>query len=128
MRKILWISRHAMTADAKADLALRMQEYDIEIDQRNITWQATVSGAEDRYANRAIWQTLIDEASAEADKHGVGRLFIAGVFPPVALEAIGQKSERPTRLRILTPVSEQAPELRVGDGPIPFRHVRWLGL
>ena len=128
MRKILWISRHAMTADAKADLCEHLAYPDVEVDQRNITWQATADSYADRLVNRAIWEKLINDAGSEARENGFRWFFIAGVFPPVALEAIGRKMGRPKGLRILTTVSEQAPELRVGDGPIPFRHVRWLGL
>jgi hypothetical protein len=44
---------------------------------------------------------------------------IGGVFPPVALEA------RVEGVRLLSPVSRQDPEMRKGEGAIPYVHVRW---
>lgn len=79
-------------------------------------WQATADYVADRERNKAEWKLMQQEAD-----------IIAGVFPPVALEAL-KKGCRRQRTIILTPISRQAPELRKGDGAIPFVHVRWAHL
>ena len=115
MLKIIWVSRHQLSANQLADLledlGVRNNLEQFQVVRRNIVWQATSNVLRDREENRAIWNELRDEASV-----------IAGVFPPVALEA---KPNWGSRVHVLSPVSRQAPELRVGEGPIPFEHVRW---
>lgn len=112
--KVLWLSRHEMTAEQAADLAkhLHREVANLEIVPRNVTWHATADGAADRRRNKAEWDVLIAETP-----------YIAGVFPPVAIEAI--RRGRPRRVRLYSPVSRQAPELRQAEGAIPFVHVRW---
>ena len=118
MTKILWCSRHEMTADHKADLLRRVRVSDCDVATHNITWAATADEEADREKNRKTWDSLYTVAGV--------RGIIAGVFPPVALEAL-RDVERED-VCVASPVSRQAPELRVGDGPIPFAHVRWAFL
>ena len=119
--KVLWLSRHQMTPDQEASLRKIIGD-EIEIISENVTWAASADGAADRVRNKAEWRLLYRRLTGDGQRLA----YVAGVFPPVALEAL--KRGRPRTLRLLTPVSEQAPELRVGDGPIPFRHVRWVHL
>lgn len=118
MPKIVWCSRHEMTAEQKADLLRRVILSDCDVATHNITWAATADEDADTKQNRKIWDSLYA---------GVGETgIIAGVFPPVALEALRDVERE--GVCIAAPVSRQAPELRVGDGPIPFTHVRWAFL
>lgn len=119
--KVMWLSRHQMTAD-QAEGLRRIIGGDIEITAESVTWAASADGPADRARNTAEWQVI----RRRLTRGGQRLAYVAGVFPPVALEAL--KRGRPRTLRLLTPVSEQAPELRVGDGPIPFRHLRWVHL
>ena len=115
---IVWVSRHEMTAEQKADLLRRKRLSDCDVATHNITWAATADEEADREQNRKTWDSLYT---------GVGENgIIAGVFPPVALEAL--RDVEMEDVCIASPVSRQAPELRVGDGPIPFAHVRWAFL
>ena len=117
MSRIVWCSRHALSDAQLADLRREIGG-DMPADCRNITWAATPDAAADAARNRAEWALLYTAAG----RGGV----IAGVFPPVALEA--RKRGKRAGIRLASPVSRQAPELRVGDGPIPFSHVRWAWL
>ena len=119
--KVLWLSRHKMTADQAESLRGIIGD-EIEIISENVTWAASADGAADRVRNKAEWRLIYRRLTASGQRVA----YVAGVFPPVALEAL--RRGRPRALRLLTPVSEQAPELRVGDGPIPFRHLRWVHL
>ena len=119
MSKIIWCSRHTMSASQLDDLRNDPGvAADMAVECRNITWAATADAASDATRNRAEWALLYTAAG----RGGV----IAGVFPPVALEA--RKRGKRVGIRLAAPVSRQAPELRVGDGPIPFSHVRWAWL
>ena len=111
-RKVIWLSRHTMTAEQVEDLSHSV-DGELEIESRNVTWAASVDGIADWWHNREEWRGLYN-ATGEG---GV----LAGVFPPVAMEAW----YRVSGIHTLSPVSRQAPELRIGDGPIPFVHVRW---
>ena len=119
--KIMWLSRHALTAEQAEGLREIIGD-DLEIIAQNVTWAASADGNADRTRNAAEWRLIHRRLTGDGQRLA----YVAGVFPPVALEAL--KRGRPRTLRLLTPVSEQAPELRVGDGPIPFRHVRWVRL
>jgi hypothetical protein len=114
--RIIWCSRHKISAKQLIDLCHTAQiGDDVAVENRNVTWAATADAAADAVHNSAQWEELY----AAAGRGGI----IAGVFPPVALE-----TRRPfgqTGIRLASSVSRQAPELRVGDGPIPFVHVRW---
>ena len=112
--RVLWLSRHEMTAEQLADLNERFG--DVEVESVNLTWQATADWRADDIRNKAEWAVLQSKAKV-----------IAGVFPPVALEAL-KKGVRKGGTILMSPVSRQAPELRVGDGAIPFVHVRWAEL
>ena len=118
---VLWLSRHTMS-NAQAESLREFIGGAIEIIHENITWVASADGSADRIANATSWRQLHQRLIAGGQRNA----YIAGVFPPVALEAL--KLGRPFTLRLLAPVSEQAPELRIGDGPIPFRHLRWSQL
>lgn len=119
--EVMWLSRHKMT-DEQAESLRKIIGDEIEIISENVTWAASADGAADRVRNKAEWQLIYRRLTADGQRLA----YVAGVFPPVALEAL--QRGRPRALRLLTPVSEQAPELRVGDGPIPFRHLRWVHL
>jgi hypothetical protein len=110
MKKIVWVSRHELTSEQLNDLAANIGVATDQIKVRNIsvTWAATDNATSDYESNSNMW--------VELHRHGD---IIAGVFPPVALEAM------PYNAIVYSPVSQQKPELRIGDGPIPFVHVRW---
>lgn len=120
--KIMWLSRHALSAEQEESLRWFIGGGELEIIAENVTWAASADGAADRARNFAEWRLIHRRLTGDGQRLA----YVAGVFPPVALEAL--KRGRPRTLRLLTPVSEQAPELRVGDGPIPFRHLRWAPL
>ena len=117
----MWLSRHQMT-DEQAESLRGIIGGNIEILAENVTWAASADGPADRARNFDEWRLIHRRLTSDGQRLA----YVAGVFPPVALEAV--KHGRPLTLRLLTPVSEQAPELRVGDGPIPFRHLRWVRL
>ena len=119
--KVMWLSRHQMTAD-QAESLREVIGGDIEIIPYNVTWAASTDGLADCLRNAAEWQLIYRWITASGQRIA----YVAGVFPPVALEAL--KRGRPRTLRLLAPVSEQAPEMRVGEGPIPYRHLRWSHL
>lgn len=111
-----WLSRHEATDEQTNDFVSLCRDnflFHPKLVQTNITWVASDNSVRDIMENTRLWEDLLA-------KHKV----IAGVFPPVALEALPwrQAGARPA---LYSPVSEQAPELRVGNGPIPFRHLRW---
>ena len=111
MCKVTWLSRHPMGADQLEDLAaaLGREGEELQVTQDNVTWQASNDAYADRVANEATWQKIL----ATTD-------FVAGVFPPVALEA------RPEGVIVLSPVSRQSQAVRAdGTAAIEFHHVRW---
>lgn len=112
MKKVIWLSRHEMSSAQKADLEQRLDD-SIEVETRNLTWVATTDENADRAANKATWLKLTKSDAV-----------ICGVFPPVAIEAL-QGWPRGS-INILSPVSKQGQ--RLGDGPIPFIHVRWASI
>lgn len=114
MKKVAWLSRHEMAQEQKEDLFRRLG-CEAEIIQVNVTWAASSNAVADRMANRSTWRDLLAEYDVDND-------VIAGVFPPAALEVI------PNGVPVITPVSKQAPELRQGEGTIPFVHARWASL
>lgn len=121
MQRIMWLSRHQMTPEQEESLrGIIGDELDVIV--KNVTWAASADGNADRVRNAAEWRLIHRRLTTDGQRLA----YVAGVFPPVALEAL--KRGRPRTLRLLAPVSEQAPELRVGDGPIPFRHLRWAPL
>ena len=100
-----------MGADQLLDLAavLGCKVMDIHVTQDNVTWAASDDAEADLDANVAIWSRLLITTD-----------IIAGVFPPVALEA------RPEGITVLSPVSRQRKEVRAdGAATIEFHHVRW---
>ena len=107
VKKVVWLSRHEMSNDQKVDLE-KVLRCPVEVTTKNITWAASEDAEADFNANTAIWCSL---ASFDV---------IAGVFPPVCLKAQACCSKP-----VYSSISRQAPELRVGDGPIPFQHMRW---
>ena len=111
MIKVTWISRHPMGADQIVDLAaaLGREVNEVQVTSQNVTWQASDDAWSDHVANEAIWSRLLITTD-----------IIAGVFPPVALEA------RPEGITVLSPVSRQSKEVRAdGTASIEFHHVRW---
>lgn len=103
--KLLWLSRHAMTP-------VQTEAFPgAEVTAVNHAWQATADEAADIAANAATWRKFAGMADV-----------IAGVFPPVAIEAI------PADLTsaVVTPVSAQTQSIRAdGEKKIEFSHVRW---
>ena len=111
MLKITWLSRHPMGADQMADLAaaLGREVGELQVTSKNVTWQASDDACDDMVANKATWAEIL----ATTD-------IVAGVFPPVALEA------RPEGTVVLSPVSRQSQAVRAdGTAAIEFHHVRW---
>lgn len=100
-----------MGADQIIDLAaaLGREVKDLQVTSKNVTWKASSDAYADQVANRATWDGIL----ATTD-------LVAGVFPPVALEA------RPEGVTVLSPVSRQSKEIRAdGTAAIEFHHVRW---
>ncbi len=115
---VLWLSRHEMTTEQLVSLA---NLWEAEVEELNIihvnhTWQATEDAEDDIIQNVQSMNSLITEHNADA---------ITGVLPPVALESLCFSRHVDVRIAALSPVSRQAPELRQGEGAIPFVHVRW---
>ena len=111
MVKVTWLSRHPMDVDQIVDLAAATghEVKDLKITQYNVTWVASSDAHADQVANKATWMKIL----ATTD-------IVAGVFPPVALEA------RPEGVMVLSPVSRQSKEIRAdGTATIEFHHVRW---
>ena len=100
-----------MGADQIVDLAaaLGREVEELQVTSRNVTWRASNDAYDDLIVNKTIWKNIL----ATTD-------FVAGVFPPVALEA------RPEGVVVLSPVSRQSREVRAdGTASIEFHHVRW---
>lgn len=125
--RVLWLSRHQMTEEQADDLLDEATSgWDgLDIETENHLWSATASEEADMEEN----SRFLKSAFARAD-------IVAGVFPPVALEALRQM-RREFRRRagsdpfwcVATPVSEQTREERAdGTAQITFRHVRWAFL
>ena len=111
MVKVTWLSRHPMGADQILDLtaAIGYEVEEIQVTSENVTWRASNDAYADLVANKATWSRIL----ATTD-------FVAGVFPPVALEA------RPEGVVVLSPVSRQSKVVRAdGTAAIEFYHVRW---
>ena len=111
MCRIAWLSRHPLGADQLIDLAAAVgrEVEEIQVTSRNVTWRASEDAYDDRVANEATWKKIL----ATTD-------LVAGVFPPVALEA------KPEGIKVLSPVSRQSQAVRAdGTAAIEFHHVRW---
>ena len=111
MVRVTWLARHPMGADQIEDLAAALghEVEEIQVTSKNVTWQASSDACDEQVANKATWQNIL----ATTD-------LVAGVFPPVALEA------RPEGITVLSPVSRQSKEVRAdGTATIEFHHVRW---
>ena len=109
--RVMWLSRHPMGADQIVDLAaaLGREVEEIQVTSENVTWRASEDAVADQVANKATWEKIL----ATTD-------LVAGVFPPVALEA------RPEGAMVLSPVSRQSKDVRAdGTAVIEFHHVRW---
>ena len=118
--KIIWTSRQPLNHEQINDLVaiLNTTPGELEITADAVTWQATADAEADRRENRHQWK----------EWRQAGYAVIAGVFPPVAIEAMPSPYGWDACPAVLTPVSRQAPELRQGESPIPFVHVRWAVL
>lgn len=110
MKKIAWLSRHLMHTAQAVDLAktLNCEHDDLVIEAINHTWAASADATADATANAATWGELTDRFDV-----------VCGVFPQVALEAMGGE------VPVYTSINAARPDLRVDEGPIPFAHVRW---
>lgn len=107
MKNVLWLSRHPMTNDQKADLSLLLGGEELIVNHVNVVWMATSDMVNDSLLNQEKWAEL---------KQSNPDSIIAGVFPPVALEC------RQDGI-LYTPVSVQGE--RNHEGVIPFVHARW---
>jgi hypothetical protein len=110
--RVAWCSRHPMTSEQHDDLLLTLENAgyinpDLSVEVQNVLWAASDDVSLDKTTNRKIWGTLLANYN-----------IITGVFPPVSLESKG-------RQHVWTPISKQVPELRIGEGAIPFKHLRW---
>lgn len=113
--KVVWFSRHELTAEQLADLKVTLSavrgECEVVVETINHTWQATEDAVADMEANKAFVNTLDKDA------------MIAGVFPPVAITALKGRLLGPG---VWSPVSAQSVAERAdGTRQITFRHVRW---
>lgn len=111
MCRVTWLSRHPMGADQIIDLAaaLGREVEEIQVTSKNVTWQASSDAWDDQVANEATWNDILATTDV-----------VAGVFPPVALEA------KPEGIVLLSPVSRQSKAVRAdGTAAIEFHHVRW---
>ena len=121
--KVVFVSRHKMTEDQKADL----EEYlghKVEVVAENITFASSKDPVADLATNKAVLARLFGEYDV-----------VAGVFPPVAIEALAslrdELAENPVLglvedTGVLTPVSRQRAEERAdGSKTIVFEHVRF---
>lgn len=109
MAKFLWLSRHKMTVEQAAIAG------DMPVVEKNLVWQATADARADRRVNAAIWESLRDEAGING--------IIAGVYPPVAIEAMLRWRGG---IRVISPVSAQSEAVRAdGSKAIEFVHIRW---
>lgn len=119
-KKVIWVARYPMTPEQAAAFG-----GNAEIVTINVTWRATADVAGDIMENARTWEYLAAEAFV-----GYDAPVIAGVFPPVAIEAIADADfSHCMAPDVWTPVSRQAPELRESpDAPIPLAHVRWARL
>ena len=107
----MWLSRHPMDITQIIDLAAATghEVKDLYVTSENVTWNASEDAHADQVANKATWQRIL----ATTD-------LVAGVFPPVALEA------KPEGVEVLSPVSRQSKAVRAdGTAAIEFHHVRW---
>lgn len=121
--KTAFVSRHAMTGTQVADLENYLG-HKVEVTQENVTFSASEDAAADLAANKAVLARLFGEYDV-----------VAGVFPPVALEALAslrdELAENPALglvedTGVLTPVSRQRAEERAdGSKTIVFEHVRF---
>lgn len=115
MTRILWASRHEMTAEQKADLENLLEDKVEVVASENVLWAASADVRADLNANIAIWKVLDQRAD-----------HLCGVFPPVAVEALPFAD---VKAAIWSPVSAQSKETRAdGSTQIAFRHLRWAGL
>ena len=121
--KCVFVSPHYMTLDQKMDLE-RYLGCEVKVTMENITFSATDDVAADLVANQAILGRLFDEYDV-----------VAGVFPPVAIEALmaarNEMIANPALglvedTAVLTPVSRQhAAESADGSKTIVSEHVRF---
>ncbi len=116
MKKVVWVSRHEMTKEQKADLERLLGEKVNVRHAPDVVFAATGDVAEDAKRNAITVNVVISDADV-----------IAGVFPPVFFECLfifgGQAltDYRP----VYSAVSAQKAEERTDGKAIQFRHVRW---
>lgn len=116
--KVAWLSRHPLGDDQLEDLKRVLHTSDLDVVSENITWTSSDDVQADVAANMAEWRRIIRIMDCP---------IVAGVIPPVALEAaecynraFGFDAE------IWSPVSRQSREVRAdGAAHIEFHHVRW---
>lgn len=116
MIKILLASRHELT-DEQYQSLVDFYGSDIEISHENLFWEATDNAQSDLYINKAKWEYI-------RDRYNV----VAGVFPPVAIEALPSWKTK-YGIDVISPVScQEKSDRESGSAYIPFKHVRWAFL
>lgn len=125
MRKVIWLSKHEMTQDQKDDLRRRLHE-DFEVECINHTWAASC----DYYADIDKNVDFLKGIFGLRDGESLSFAYVAGVFPPVAMEALRElKRQKPSiafMLEFHVSVCMQTEEERSdGKKKIAFRHARW---
>ena len=118
MTRIVWVSRHPITPAQVEDLRARLGD-EVEVAAaENTLWQASRDAEADAEANAKTWARI-----------SAGVQVVAGVFPPVALEALTDEYLLQLDAQVFTPVSEQTREERAdGTAQTAFRHLRWCRL
>ena len=110
MKKVLWLSRHQMTEPQKK--ALEDMFGSVTIVHSNMVWASSKNWEQDFDENTEIWKSLMEWTP-----------IIAGVFPPVAIEAVPWDDPD---LQVYSPVSVQTgANRRDPETKIPHRFGRW---
>lgn len=114
--KVAWLSRHPLGADQLVDLKRVLRASEIEVVSENVTWAASPDNVADAAENMATWRRIASGVDV-----------VAGVIPPVALEAaMCVETSWGLDAEVWAPVSRQSREVRAdGSAQIAFHHVRW---
>lgn len=108
--KFLFLSRHGLTAEQKADLT-----------ERGFTEFETVNPGVLTTSDDVV--KVLIERNWDAD--GVGLVAPGRIWAGLIAHAQAAVEGEYNFPSFWEAESRQAPELRVGDGPIPFCHVTW---
>lgn len=113
--RVAWLSRHPLGAEQVEDLKRVLGVSEVQVISENVTWAASEDAQADVEANASTWRRV----AAKSD-------LLAGVIPPVAIEAVWALDEGPRVPSVWSPVSRQSREVRAdGSARVEFHHVRW---